>query len=72
MTKEKTTVTDSLEDDDWALIINSKGDLKGVYIPHEADEKDVPEAIVEILEQYYNIDFYDNDDNTDEHPKTVH
>jgi len=72
MTKEKTTVTDSLEDDDWALVISSNGDLKGVYIPHGVDEENVPEAIVEILEQYYNIDFYDDDDNTAEQSKTVH
>jgi len=72
MSKEKTTIADSLEDDDWALVIGPEGKLKGVYIPEAYDEESVPAAIVEILEQYYGIDFYDDDDNTDDLVRTVH
>ena len=71
MSTEKSTLTDNLEDDDWALVIGPDGELKGVYIPEAHDEESVPEAIVEILEQYYDIDFYDDDD-TNELARTVH
>ena len=30
---EYITMDDALEDDDWGLIINASGELKGIYIP---------------------------------------
>ena len=34
-----------LEADDWGLIINENGDLKGLYIPAGKDDSEVPVAI---------------------------
>ena len=33
MTKKKISFEDSLEDTDFGLIISSKGELKGMYMP---------------------------------------
>jgi len=57
MTKKKLSFEDSLEDTDFGLIISSKGELKGMYMPEGADEVDyVPEEIVQILYQVYGMD----------------
>ena len=57
MTKKKISFEDSLEDTDFGLIISSKGELKGMYMPEGADEVDyVPEEIVQILYQVYGMD----------------
>ena len=57
MTKKKLSFEDSLEDTDFGLIISSKGELKGMYMPAGAEEVDfVPEEIVQILYQVYGMD----------------
>ena len=57
MTKKKISFEDSLDDTDFGLIISSKGELKGMYMPEGADEVDyVPEEIVQILYQVYGMD----------------
>jgi len=57
MTKKKVSFEDSLEDTDFGLIISSKGELKGMYMPDGAEEVDyVPEEIVQILYQVYGMD----------------
>jgi len=57
MTKKKLSFEDSLEDTDFGLIISSKGELKGMYMPEGADEVEyVPEEIVQILYQVYGMD----------------
>ena len=65
MSKEELTLTDSLEDDDWALIIGSDGNLKGVFIPASKDDEEVPESIVTIMADYFGVDF-------DEDAPTLH
>ena len=58
MTKKKVSFEDSLEDTDFGLIISSKGELKGMYMPEGADEEEigfVPEEIVQILHQVYGV-----------------
>jgi hypothetical protein len=77
MSDEHKTLTETLEDDEWALVIGPEGELKGVFIPELADESQVPNAIVEILATYFNVDFYDDDfhdDDTeaDAKPRTLH
>lgn len=47
---------DSLEDDDWGLIIGKDGTLKGMFIPEGSDDDEVPEAIIEICVKYFGID----------------
>ena len=57
MTKKKISFEDSLDDTDFGLIIRSKGELKGMYMPDGAEEVDyVPEEIVRILYQVYGMD----------------
>ena len=39
-----------MDDDDWAIIFDSYGNTKGIFIPDgTSDDADVPETIVEIL-----------------------
>tara|TARA_B110000046_G_scaffold185963_1_gene230848 strand:- start:6860 stop:7072 length:213 start_codon:yes stop_codon:yes gene_type:complete len=47
----------SLQDDDYGLIIGKNGDLKGMFVPDIADEENdhIPEAIIRILEKVYGI-----------------
>jgi hypothetical protein len=58
MTKKKVSFEDSLDDTDFGLIISSKGELKGMYMPDGTDEEQigfVPEEIVQILYQVYGM-----------------
>jgi len=66
MSKKKTYVTfeESLEDDDWGLIIGKNGNLKGMFIPEGQQEEWVPESIVEICEKYFGVDLDADNDNT--------
>ena len=52
-----------MEDEDWAIIFDRNGRVKGLYIPETASEndEDVPEQIIEILERA-GIDLEDDDD----------
>ena len=57
MAKKKLSFEDSLEDTDFGLIISSKGELKGMYMPEGAEDVDyVPQEIVQILHQVYGMD----------------
>lgn len=47
-----------LENDEYALIINSKGQLKGVFAPHElVDYDQLPATIITILIMLYGNNF---------------
>jgi hypothetical protein len=68
----KVTFEEALEDDDWGLIIDKKGRLKGLFIPDGADEDDVPDEIIQLCVQHFGIDpkeFYGDED--EENP-TLH
>jgi len=56
-----------LDKDDWALIFSSEGNLKGLYIPVGKEDDEVPESLVRIMEEYFGIDFDD-----DELYQTIH
>lgn len=56
MSKESLTFSESLEDDDWGIIIGKDGTLKGMFIPEGEDETQVPEAIVQICLDYFGVD----------------
>jgi hypothetical protein len=45
---KKITFEESLEHDDWGLIIDKDGRLKGLFIPEGCDEDDVPESIIHV------------------------
>jgi hypothetical protein len=67
---ERLSLYDQLEEDDWALIIGSDGSLRGMFIPEGKDEDEVPESIVYIMENYYGIDFSDEEEPSD--GQTIH
>jgi len=53
---EQVTFEESLEDDDWGIIIGKDGTLKGMFIPEGEDEDEVPEVIVKLCKEYWGID----------------
>jgi len=58
---EYITMDDALEDDDWGLIINASGELKGIYIPKGSEDEEVPEAIIGICETFFGVDWDEED-----------
>ena len=58
---EYITMDDALEDDDWGLIINASGELKGIYIPKGSEDEEVPEAIIGICETFFGDDWDEED-----------
>lgn len=53
---DKVAFDDALEDEDWGLIIGKDGSLKGLFIPDGADDEEVPEVIVAICKDFFDID----------------
>lgn len=56
MMSEKITFEQSLEEDDWGIIIGKNGELKGMFIPEGEEETDVPPVIVKMCKDYFGID----------------
>ena len=52
---KKITFEESLGGNDWGLIIDSKGRLKGLFIPEGSDEDDVPESIINLCCNQFDI-----------------
>jgi len=50
----------TLDEDDYGFILDSEGNLKGIWVPQAHEDEDVPEAIVELLKEKWGID--PNDD----------
>lgn len=73
---KKKTLEDQLGQDDWAIVIDSDGKLKGLFIPDGSDEDEVPEAIIVIMEQYFGMNFEEehNEDDfwQDNFSETIH
>lgn len=46
----KGKLEDLMDESDWALIFDSNGRIKGVFIPEGQAEDDVPEALVQVLQ----------------------
>lgn len=53
---ESVTFEDSLEEDDWGLIIGKDGTLKGMFIPEGEEDAPVPEPIIQICKNYFGVD----------------
>lgn len=68
MSKRDLTLEEQLGEDDWAIIIGSDGNLRGIFIPQGMDEELVPESIVQIMAQYFGVDFDDEIDDASEVP----
>ena len=58
---EAKTLSAQLDEDDWAIIMGSDGNLRGLFIPDGKDEDLVPESIVEIMADYFGVDFDEED-----------
>jgi hypothetical protein len=59
---KKIDFEESLQDDDYGLIIGRNGDLKGMFVPDTCEELEtVPQAIVTILETVYGIEMSDSE-----------
>ncbi len=56
MSDKSLTLEESLDDDDWALIIGSDGNLKGMFIPEGSDDDEVPQSIIEICKSFFGFD----------------
>jgi hypothetical protein len=50
------TFEESLDNDDWGLIIDKNGQLKGLFIPDGSTEDDVPESIIQLCCSQFGID----------------
>jgi hypothetical protein len=61
MSKKKVRFEDALGNDDFGLIIDKDGNLKGLYVPDNVDDEldFVPDSIVQILEKVYGMDMGD-------------
>lgn len=58
----------SLEDDDYGIIVSSTGRVRGIWIPNSLEDEPVPQAIAELCVANFGID-----PNTDENlSQTVH
>jgi len=68
---KKITFEESLGDNDWGLIIDKDGRLKGLFIPEGSSEDDVPESIIQVCCNQFGInpeEFYSGS----ESPRMLH
>ena len=71
MSRRIITFEESLGNSDWGLIIDKKGNLKGLFIPDGSTEDDVPENIIQLCCGQFGIDpqeFYSEE----ERPHLLH
>jgi len=68
------TLDDQIDDEDWAIIIGKDGNLKGLFIPEGKDEDEVPQSIVEIMAEFFGVDFAEEIEEADYVPpgETLH
>jgi len=59
MTSKTMTFEESMEDDDYGLIIGKNGEVKGLFIPEGEDENEVPHEIVKFCKDYFGVDIAD-------------
>lgn len=50
---------DTLEEDDYAIIMGKDGTLKGLWIPSGAEDDDVPVPITDVIQRFWGIDAND-------------
>jgi hypothetical protein len=50
---------DTLEEDDYALIMSKDGRLKGIWIPSGSEEDEVPNAITDVIKHFWDVDAND-------------
>ena len=50
---------ETLEEDDYALIMSKDGTLKGIWIPSGSEDDDIPTAITDVIQNFWGIDAND-------------
>jgi len=50
---------ETLEEDDYALIMSKDGRLKGIWIPSGSEEDEVPNAITDVIKHFWDVDAND-------------
>jgi hypothetical protein len=50
---------DTLEEEDYAIIMSKDGTLKGIWIPSGSEEDEVPNAITDVIKHFWNVDAND-------------
>lgn len=51
-----------LQDEDYGLVIDRYGNLKGLFIPEGLEQEPVPQAIVNLCKDHFGIDPLENSD----------
>lgn len=73
MSKVKVEFEEALGKDDWGLIISKEGRLKGMFIPEGCTEDDVPDSIIELCINFFDINPEEfNIEEDDNESKTIH
>ena len=52
-------IEESLDEDDYAVVIGKDGTLKGLFVPAGDEELEVPESVSYFLKKYWGIDAND-------------
>jgi len=53
----KKTFEENLESDDYGLIVSKDGELKGIWIPDTAEDKDIfPQGIAQLCIDHFGLD----------------
>lgn len=60
--ENEVTFTESLDDNDYGLIVDQDGELKGVWVPEGLESEDFPQAIVELCIETFGVDITDQED----------
>jgi len=47
---------ESLEHDDYGLIVGTDGNLKGIWVPNTVEDNTIPDAIVDLCISKFGID----------------
>lgn len=59
---------DSLEEDDYGIIVGKDGSLKGIWVPsHLEDEDELPDSVARLIKTVFGID-----PNAEENKVTIH
>lgn len=57
MSHEFLQLSETLEDDDYGLIVGKDGSLKGIWVPREeSDLEEVPATIARLCIEYFGLD----------------
>lgn len=59
----KGRLDDIMDKEDWALIFDQSGRLKGIFIPEGKEEDEVPQALLDVM-NLFNLDMDDAEDAT--------